>query len=65
MSSMNVNEIIVKADQTPGKVSFYNFEELKEYMRNGLSVYETTSYTPENLNVAEATEKSLRLLRKS
>ena len=30
MSALNINEIVVNAEQTPGQVSFYNFDELKD-----------------------------------
>ena len=61
---MNVNEIVVMADQTPGQVSFHNFDELREYMERGLSVYKTTVYTPDNLEQAEKDLKDLKAIKK-
>ena len=46
---INANEIIVKADQTPGNASFTNFDELKRYLENSLSIYKTTVYSAENI----------------
>lgn len=62
--TMNVNEIVVLADQTPGQVSFHNFDELKDYMERGLSVYKTTVYTPDNLDQAEKDLKDLKAIKK-
>ena len=64
VSAMDVKEIVVRAEQTPGQVSFYNFEELKEYISDGLAVYNNTVYTPENLNQAERDLKVLRAVKK-
>lgn len=62
--SMNINEIVVMADQTPGQVTFYNFVELKECMERGLSVYKTTAYTADNLEQAEKDLKDLKAIKK-
>lgn len=32
MKTIDVNKIVVRAEQTPGQAKFDNFEELKEYM---------------------------------
>ena len=64
MSSIDVNAIVVRADQVPGKVSFYNYDELKKYMERGLSVYKTTQYTPDNLAQAEKDLKDLKAIKK-
>ena len=64
MGTINANEIVVRAEQTPGQVSFYNFEELKEYMSRGLSVYNTTVYTPENIDQAEKDLNDLKAIKK-
>ena len=61
---MNLNEIVVIAEQTPGQVSFHNFEDLREYMERGLYVYKNTVYTPENLNQAEKDLKDLKAIKK-
>ena len=63
-NTMDVNEIVVLADQTPGQVSFHNFNELKKYMEKGLSVYKTTVYTPDNLEQAEKDLKDLKAIKK-
>ena len=64
MSSIDVNAIDVRADQVPGEVTFHNFEELKQYMKAGLSVYTTTVYTPENLDKAKKDLKDLKAIKK-
>lgn len=64
MSILNANEIVVRADQNPGQVSFHNFEELKEYMERGLSVYKTNVYTPENIDEAREDLKILKTVKK-
>ena len=61
---IDANEIIVRAEQTPGQVSFYNYEELKEYLEKGLSVYNTTEYTEENIDQAKADLKELNSIKK-
>ena len=62
--TMDSKEIVVRAEQTPGKVSFYNYEDLKEYLGNGLSIYNNTVYTPENIDQAERDLKVLRSIKK-
>ena len=64
MSRVDVNEIIVKAEQTPGQVCFHNFDELKDLMQKGLSVYRTTEYTVENIDQAEQDMKELKAIKK-
>ena len=64
MKTIDVNEIVVRADQTPGQVNFHNFDELKEYMSRGLSVYKTTVYTPDNLEQAEEDLADLKAIKK-
>lgn len=64
MSELNAKEFFVLAEQTPGEVTFSNFEELKEYLRNGLSVYETTEYTADNLDEAIYDHNQLKVIMK-
>ena len=64
MLSINENAIIVNADQTPGQVVFHNFEEIKAYMENGLSVYKNTEYSAENLDQAKADLEILKGIKK-
>ncbi len=56
--------IVVEAEQVPGKVSFDNFAELKQYMEKGLSVYNTSEYTVDNLKQAEQDLKELKAIKK-
>ena len=63
-SAMNAKEIVVRAEQIPGQVSFYNFDDLKEYISDGLSVYNNTVYTPENIDQAERDLKVLKAVKK-
>jgi len=62
--TIDANEIIVRAEQTPGQVSFYNYAELKEYLEKGISVYNTTEYTEENIDQAKADLKELTSIKK-
>ena len=62
--SLEANAIEVIADQTPGLVRFYNFDELKLYLSRGLSVYKTTEYSPENLPQAQKDLKELNATKK-
>ena len=64
MKTIDVNEIVVQADQTPGQVNFYNFEELKKYISKGLSVYNTTDYTVDNIKQAEEDLADLKKIKK-
>lgn len=61
---IRAENIIVEAEQVPGRVSFDNFAELKQYMENGLSVYNTTEYTVDNLPQAERDLKELKAIKK-
>jgi DNA polymerase III epsilon subunit family exonuclease len=63
-NAIDVNEIIVMADQTPGTASFNNFDKLKEYMESGLSVYKTTLYTTDNIEQAKQDLKDLKAIKK-
>ena len=62
--SINVDEIVVIADQTPGKASFRNFEELKDYIDSRLSVYRNTVYTTDNLDQAKNDLEELKAVKK-
>lgn len=64
MGTIDVNEIVVRADQTSGHVAFHNFDELKEYMERGLSVYKTTVYTPDNFDQIGKDLRDLKAVRK-
>ena len=61
---LDANAIEVVAEQQPGLARFYNFEELKSYLDQGLSVYRTTVYSPENLPQAKADLKELKAIKK-
>ncbi len=61
---ISAQNIVVEADQTPGQVSFHNFPELKQYMEKGLSVYNTTTYTVDNIKQAEHDLKELKAIKK-
>lgn len=61
---IHAENIVVEADQVPGRVSFHNFDELKQYMEKGLSVYNTTKYTVDNLVQAEQDLKELKAIKK-
>ena len=61
---IRAENIVVEAEQVPGKVSFDNFAELKQYMEKGLSVYNTTEYTVDNLKQAEQDVKELKAIKK-
>ena len=61
---MQVNDIVIRAEQTPGMVRFYNFEELKKTLQNGISVYNDTEYTVENIKQAEDDLRVLKSVKK-
>ena len=63
-SVMSLNEITVNAEQTPGQVYFYNYEELKKYISDGLSRYNNTAYTKDNIAQAERDLKALRKVKR-
>ena len=64
MNRLNENEIIVIANQNPGTASFDNYEELKKRLSEGLSVYSTTDYSVENIDVARSDFKELKSIKK-
>ena len=64
MSRINENEIVVIANQNPGTASFDNYEELKKRLSEGLSVYSTTVYSVENIDLARSDFKELKNIRK-
>lgn len=64
MMNVEANAIEIIADQTPGLAHFYNFDEVKTYLSQGLSIYKTTAYTPDNLPQAQKDLKELKAIRK-
>ena len=50
--SLQANEIVLRASQVPGEASFNNFVEVKEYLREGLAVYNNRKYTIDNVDQA-------------
>ena len=64
MGELNAKDFLILADQTPGEVTFSNFEELKSYLKRGLSVYETTIYTADNLDEAINDRNQLKAIKK-
>jgi len=64
MGELNVKDFLILADQKPGEVTFSNFHELKEYLKNGLSVYSSTTYTADNLEEAINDRDQLKAIRK-
>lgn len=61
---INVNEVVIQADQTPGTAYFENFNELKSYLQNGLEVYNLTEYSIDNIEQARNDFVVLKALRK-
>lgn len=64
MGELNVKDFLILADQKPGEVTFSNFNELKSYLKNGLSVYSATTYTAENLEDAINDRNQLKAIKK-
>ena len=64
MGNINVNEIIVRAEQVPGSAQFENFEELKGYLESGLSVYKTVDYTEAGIDAAKKDLEELKQIKK-
>lgn len=59
-----MQEINVLVDQKNGVIGF-NFEEIKEVLKNGLKEYKNMEFTEESKKEAKATVASLRKLKKS
>lgn len=58
------NEITVSAEQTPGLVTFDNYEQVKAALENGLSLYKGMVYAPEQIDSAKEDRKQLKALKK-
>ena len=61
---LDARNFFVLAEQTPGEVTFKNFEELKRNLKDSLSVFESTEYTPDNLNEAIENREQLKAVKK-
>lgn len=61
---LDVNEIIIKAEQVPGRAGFYNYEELKQYFQEGLLAYNNTRYSLDNIEQAQQDLEVLKAVRK-
>lgn len=61
---LDARNFLVLAEQTPGEVTFKNFEELKRNLKDSLSVFESTVYTPDNLNEAIENREQLKAVKK-
>ena len=59
-----MQEINVLVDQKNGVIGF-NFEEIKEVLKNGLEEYKNMEFTEDSKKEAKATVASLRKLKKS
>ena len=59
-----MQEINVLVDQKNGVIGF-NFEEIKEVLKNGLKEYKNMEFTEDSKKEAKATVASLRKLKKS
>lgn len=59
-----MNELQVKAQQTPGTVT-WNYEDLKKAITNALEVYKTTEYDDSNIGQAKKDRAMLNNLSKS
>ncbi|MCR5202658.1 MAG: DUF1351 domain-containing protein [Lachnospiraceae bacterium] len=64
MSNLDSNMIIINASQVPGQVTFSNYEEIKSYLEQGLSVYKTTQYTTDNIEDAKKDLDELKSIKK-
>lgn len=61
---IDANEVVIKADQSPGSASFYNYDELKKYIQEGLVPYNNTHYSIDNVEKAVADLAVLKAVRK-
>lgn len=59
-----MNEIVVSVNQTPGQIT-WNFEEIKEALRAGLTEYKNTIYTDDTIKSAKTDVANLRKLAKT
>lgn len=57
-----MNEIVVSVNQTPGEIT-WNFEEIKEALRAGLTEYKNTVYTDDTIKSAKVDVANLRKLK--
>ena len=61
---IDINEVVVAAEQVPGSASFRNFDELRAYLRSGLELYNSTEYSIENIELARRDHFVLKKVRK-
>ena len=61
---MNVSELNIDTFQTPGEVSFYNFEEVKGVLEEHLSRFNDKTYTSEQIEEAKEDLKILKAVKK-
>lgn len=64
MSSLVPQNIEIIARQTPGIASFDNYEELKELFAEGLSTYNNTTYSLDNIDQARKDYATLKAIKK-
>ena len=61
---MRANEIIIRAEQRPGEASFYNYNEIREYLDAELLAYRSKEYSLANFREAETDLRVLRAVKK-
>lgn len=64
VARLNPNNIVIAARQVPGEVAFDNFQEIKDYLKKGLDVYNRTEYSVENIEQAREALQVLKTIKK-
>ena len=62
--NLDAQSILIKTEQIPGKARFDNYEELRQYLENGLKVYNNTQYSIDNAEQAMSDLEVLKAVRK-
>lgn len=60
---MQANEIVIKADQVPGRVVFSNYSEVKEQLLKGVALYAGKQYSVDDIDEAQNDCKTLKAVR--
>ena len=61
---LNEKDINILAEQEPGRVSFYNYGELKAALSSEMENYKNNIYSPEQMDIAETDLKTLKAVKK-
>ena len=65
MRSLDSNALVVQANSKPGVVTFDNYNEIKDWLQNGLEYYNGFTYSLDNYDMAVANRDELKKLKKA